>query len=381
MPDHIQQLRDAGLVPVQPITHGSDWNTLNTCEFLYFLTRRLGLRSIFRISEALQRGSWFHYWLQFHNCGSGQADLVLQTLRERQGELRSNCTDCGIGPVERDMVLATEERYCLESGAMYNSMKRIKVSDGMTVFDKLGMVFDVIVGTEIQVEVDNRIITIDLLGYSQKNNALWIVDYKTCSCLPMVRLQICPLEFQTQHYIITLDAAVSKGRLEHLGIGRNVEVGGMIHVAMTKPTIKFGTLDRPFTEKEHTLLSGPRKGQVETRRTYFGEPDVKLYANRVNDWYDGFHEREKEPPVNLSWTAAAQPDSWYTLYSQRVNKLAHFATRNPEPADFIQSSKHLITHDGLHPFLPYYMTDIPSWPSVMREFNHRVHHRDTKEHT
>ena len=53
-------LESQGLVAKEPAIRSSDYETILSCPFQYYLSRRLGLVSALRWSAALSRGSWFH---------------------------------------------------------------------------------------------------------------------------------------------------------------------------------------------------------------------------------------------------------------------------------------------------------------------------------
>src|SRR6185312_8257420 len=70
-------------------------------------------------------------------------------------------------------------------------------------------------------------------------DVLWIVDFKTCEESPKVRLETCPFEFQTRHYLAIASKIFGAIKAKYK-LADKVTFGGMIHVCIQKPTIDFG---------------------------------------------------------------------------------------------------------------------------------------------
>jgi hypothetical protein len=221
---------------------------------------------------------------------------------------------------------------------------------------------------------------VDLLMLNLETNQVWIVDGKTASVGPKVRLATCPIEFQTLHYMETARKLLNDGVIqEHYDLPGNVRLGGMIHAAVQKCTLEFGKEDRPFTEHEHTLQRGPRRGQVETRRTYEGEPTFDAYLRRQGEWYTAtgrFTHRAAEigedPPVNLSFTFAGSSEMGGrgdVIYSGMLNLVAKYARVDPMPSAFPMSAENLRPFRGkkLSPYAPFYLMPVHLWPNIIAE--------------
>lgn len=359
--------------PITPFIRGSDWNTVCCCPFLYYLTRRLGITSRYRVSTALARGSWFHLYMEFHEDPQ-QTNKVMAFLDLREKEIVGFCKDTGKNSEQRMEMIQNERRYCLESGAMYRAVRDMELPGGCGhVFDFIGKLGSEEVARELVITNNGSRVQLDRV-IRNADGDLWIVDYKTTSYLPTDRLQICPLEFQTQHYMAVLAQAIVEGELQSLGISVDTEVAGMIHTAVAKPTIKFGMKDRDCTTHEHTLKSGPRKGQTETRRDYFGEPRIENYIKRVEEWYEGYENGVGEMPVNVSFTSFNQSPSYWDQYNIRKDMIAAYS--QADPSTLPQATSHLLSYGEASPYAPYYFTTKENWPDVMKLQGHTIHHRD-----
>lgn len=117
--------------------------------------------------------------------------------------------------------------------------------------------------------------TLDLVLRDRKTGVLWIRDYKTTSKPPLQIADALGWDLQPVVYRLLAMAAFP-----------NAKIVGFDHTIMKKPTIQLSSEDRDYREYDHTLKSGPRKGEVEKRREYSGEPKVENYIKRMSEWYD-----------------------------------------------------------------------------------------------
>ena len=373
-----------GLVARTPCIRSSDYEMCLHCPFQYYLSRRLGLVPALRWSSALSRGSWFHTRAELMNELPEVATKTMQDLlKKRNEELSEICSNRGIIGEERTSILGREEKDMLTATAWFEAAATFKIpGKDKTFLEYLNAEHFRILGHEILAKYEHPdygtlIAQYDLLLYHEKQDKVFIVDFKTCSESPILRLSTCPIEFQTQHYLqickYLLDSRVMTKKFDLLD---TTEVGGMLHVAIRKPTISFGQRDRECEISEHTLTRGPRKGQVEIRRKYFGEPRFDNYLNRVKNWYNATDEYEDEaplrasdPPVNISTTygSVTKDQSWVHEYHSRLNVINTYASVFPAPGNFPSSSSYIRSFSKLSPFAPFYLTPVTEWPSVIQQ--------------
>ena len=374
-------LETQGLVAKDPAIRSSDYESILSCPFQYYLSRRLGLVSALRWSAALSRGSWFHRRLEFfQESTSCSAMKMEEALQERYEELEELCANRGIIGEEKRKIFEREEKDMLMAMSWFEAMQAFQVPSKGSVVDYLNKPYFQVLGTEIVAEYQHAeygrlLAQFDLLLYHKKQNSLYVVDAKTCAGSTINRLRTCPIEFQTQHYLHILKYLVDSGELaEKYDIPTDVKIGGMIHIAVQKPTIEFGMNDRDFEEVEHTLSRGPRKGQIELRRTYSGEPRWQNYRDRCRDWFlatgiyeDKKPERNSDPPVNFSLTYGSSTLSKEGTidYHRRLNLIRCYSACEPVPGNFPMSAKHLLQFGRLSPFTPFYLTEVKDWPSLL----------------
>lgn len=374
----IPWLESHGLVAEKPPIRSSDYETCLGNPFSYYLHRRLGLCDALRWSEALSRGSWFHKRFEYFELPDEQAATLLdQHLKERTEELTAICAEVGIQADERKNIIERETQDFQVTRAWYDAIKGAPM-------DWINQPHFRNLGTEIKaIYHDKRfpetplIAQFDALLYHEEQNSLWVVDLKTCGESPTDRLQTCPIEYQTQHYIEIARLLVASGEMqEKFDLPQDVRVAGMAHIGVQKPTINFGLNDRDYQEEEHTLKSGPRKGQIEIRRKYLGEPRYENYVERCRRWYAGEGEyehmkvdREENPPVNISYTYNHRHDpsdtnpEWFA----RTQMIYHYATAPAEPINFPRSASSLRSFGKLSKMAPFYLTAPSQWPTIRQE--------------
>ena len=387
--DSKEWLEAHGLVARQPAIRSSDYESVLHCPFQYYLSRRLGLVQSLRWSKALSRGSWFHKRFEYWNLTADEAKKKMEEEFEaREKELTEICHTRGIKGDSKRNVLEREYQDMLCASAWFEASM-----DTHPFLSQISKSFWEVLGTEIVAEYNHpqygRLLAqFDMLLYHKTQGSVWIVDLKTTSHNPIERLQTCPIEFQTQHYMHILKWMLDEQSLtKPFGVTRDAHLGGMMHVAVQKPTIEFGMKDRDYDEKEHTLSRGPRKGQVEIRRNYFGEPKIENYIKRCKDWYqakgeyeDKKVERETAPTVNVSKTDGMTLDTRYTTeYTNRLKLIHHYSTVDPLPMNFPKSANYLVQFGKMSPFAPFYLTNTGEWPGFLDIEGFMVEDRDDVE--
>ena len=398
--DAKEWLEAHGLVAKRAAIRSSDYESMLHCPFQYYLSRRLGLVSSLRWSAALSRGSWFHKRLEHWNLSPLEAGpVMMRELDKRKAELADICKVRGIHSAKREEIMEREEHDMLTASAWYDVAVSYDVPGRGPLFHNAGKdgyfskSWWKCIGTEIVAYIDcpdfgPMIAQFDMLWYHKTQNTVYIMDMKTCSESTISRLQICPIEFQTMHYMHMLKRLLEAGKLVKYDIPRDARLGGMIHVAVQKPTISFGSNDRDCEEYDHELKSGPRKGQIETRRTYSGEPRIDNYIERCKRWYfaTGEYEsqapkRASDPPVNHSLTLGRTLDSNYTSeYTRRLKLIDEYRTCDPYPVNFPKSARHLNQFGSLSPFTPFYLTPVSDWPGVISTEGFIIEDRDDVKH-
>lgn len=395
--DAKEWLEAHGLVARRAMIRSSDYESMLHCPFQYYLSRRLCLVPALRWSAALSRGSWFHKRLEYYNLSPLEADKRMEADYEtREEELRDVCKVRGIYGEERDRIFRREYQDMLCAKSWFEVAASYPVPGRGPLLGPGGYLskswWDIL-GTEIVAkythpEFGDMLAQFDMLLYHEEQNRIFIMDMKTCSCSTISRLQICPIEFQTQHYMHILKYLIEEGAItRQFNIPRDVKVGGMIHIAVQKPTIEFGQNDRDFEEHKHELSRGPRKGQIELRRKYHGEPKIENYIKRCKDWYfaegqyeDKAPERESDPPVNYSLTPGSTLDTRYTTeYTRRLRLMEQYVMCDPHPVNFPKSARHLNQFGKLSPFAPFYLTPVSEWAGIVATGGFVMEDRDDVE--
>lgn len=372
-----------GICPVVPTIRGSDFDQSLRDPFRYYLTRRLGLTDCLSYSEALSQGTWFHRRFFDWSLPEEMAKTRMRAaFDERVEELTTICRAHGIGEESMMNILDQEERDMKLADVWWQAFSRIKLPGyGRTLEEWLQRPGFRDLGGEMEMGYWNEghavtcVIQPDRLVYDEDQNLLWIFDPKTTATSTLDRLLLCPIEFATQHYLHVLDHLVTMGLVsDTFGLPHDVRVGGMIHVAYRKPTIRLSPQDRDFEEAEHMLRSGPRKGEIEVRRSYRGEPKWDNYLQRCVRWmlgegeYEG-HHREEDPVVNVSVVGRAIFDdiSWKKEYARRLSHLADLAKMRALPERFLRPGIRGYGSQGRDPLADFYLADVQDWPALIKE--------------
>lgn len=405
----VQFLEDHGLKARIPTIRSSDFQRAMSDPFGYYLTRRLGLADPLRFSEALSEGSWFHSMFErVPDFAADEENAGLEWdsfVAHHRKTLREACAEAGLGQEATEKFIHQDHLAQVKASSCFSALMSYALP-GMKGTTLKDWILDEgrwhLLGTEIEVadykyQTDPGQAKPSLLvarfdslmvQKTDRGHALWIVDPKTCSGSARERLQTCPIEFQTLLYM-TLAARLARvyndgvpphpsmsgvlDRLEELGVPRGtLYVAGMIHVAVRKCPLVFGTKDRPHEEYEHRLKTGPRRGQIEIRRRYTGdEPLPHLYGERCRRWYfaegEFTHmrdEHEEDPPVNLSIVYFdKETEARAMKLAAPIEKLAFLP---PDPDLFIKNHKGVVDFSGkLTKLAPFYLTEYTEWPNLV----------------
>lgn len=394
--DAVRWLETRGLTTHVPTFQSSDYELALTDPFLYYLQRRLGLCDPLRYSEALTRGTWAHVAIEslFQRLPDEDRKVHFRTaLDNRMTELSELASVGALPAAHIEAFLQVELRDAQQAQAWvetawalepaYAVLSSAKPKSWKAIFERPTLIC---LGTEIRLvtyplgaKKPPAVIHVDALLWDQTTNMLWVADLKTCDCSPQVRALTCPIEFQTQHYLFTVEDLLKSGHLHEKFplLPPDVKLGGMMHLVMQKPTIDFGQNDRPFTEYIHILKSGPRKDQSEVRREYTGEPQFELYLQRCSRWYRAkgeyehlVEQRMEDPPVNISftsWPKDPSNDIHFEEYGARLKFLSDMATKPGRPDLFLRNPSNARLFGKLTPFSEFYVTPVQYWPTIIEQ--------------
>lgn len=383
-----EYLEAHGLVPVTPPIRSSDYSLALSDPFRYYLTRRLGLTPFLSYSTALNRGSWFHTAAQASQTDD-PSTFLLAALDARLSELKAVCESVGVLPSAALSFSQRERRDFETAHAWFDAASRVPFHDGASftlffgTFRHVASELTLRHTTTINGIAFDLVCTVDRLML--KNNHLYILDYKTCSEPPSIRLAKCPLEMQTWLYSFIVSEMLADGTLQRLlNLSPSVQFGGMYHLAIQKPTIKMGLNDRPYRDVPFTPSSGKNKGVTRIEREYYGEPSFANYVARCSSWYLRTGEFAaspfEEPPVNISFISPSlikDPLTLEDLYS-RLFLIHSLSIREPSPANFPMNPDGIYNFRGqtLSPYAPLYMRPVSEWPAIIAEARFVVDHRD-----
>jgi len=386
-PEAMLYLESFGLVDRQPMIRSSDYRMTRSCPFTYYLCRRLGLVKALQYSEALSRGTWVHHFFSFITLSEDDRVANCYTLLNRRlDELKAQLKAMGTSNDKMHEILHREETDFLVTKAWFEAALTVTInSDLGTLKEHLCNDRFIHVGQELLLKHGDCVAQPDLLLYDKPYNKLWIVDFKTCAGSPHQRLQMCPWEFQTQHYFAIAQHLMMDGQLQHaLDIPSDCELGGVKHIAISKPTIKFGMADRPFTIDTTPLKSGPRKGEPKNKKVFTGEPHPDNYRERCIEWYHGINgyehlqpERVTDPPVNISWTGKRTllDHDQLMMYSDRLSSIRKYRNNAPVPGNFLVGD--VAPFMGrISPYASFITNPVKQWPQIIESEGFIVRDRD-----
>tara|TARA_R100001463_G_scaffold39011_3_gene83717 strand:- start:2964 stop:4229 length:1266 start_codon:yes stop_codon:yes gene_type:complete len=389
--DAAEWLAVHGLVDRKPSLRSSDYGMIRRCPFTYYLCRRLGLIKELRYSEALSRGTWVHHRFAMITLPEEEATSMMYGLLDaRLKELRQSLKDSQASPDATSDILFREEKDFQVTSAWFEAAltvpcidNRHNLKDWLLNDDQWQHV-----GQELLIKHGDCVVQPDLLLYNKLSNKLWVVDFKTCAGSPHLRLQTCPWEFQTQHYFHTIrKQALRDDLLQVLDLPSNTEMGGVMHIAVAKPTIQFGMNDRYYTLDTTPFKSGPRKGQPRNTKKYEGEPCIDIYQDRCMSWYHGLDEYEHlaperaiDPPVNISFTPRAMllEQSMDSMYHERLKKLRAYRYAPCQPDQF-PVGEVVAQHNKLPTYSSFIMAPVSRWLDVMKDEHFVIRDRDNSE--
>lgn len=405
--DALHLLESNGILPVVPPIRSSDYDLCLSNPSLYYLSRRMGIRPALSWSKALSRGSWFHYAFEMDDWENPDCNPTMNIqvlLASRLDELRELCAGLGIVNDGLKAVLQREERDALCACSWYKISSGLRISndwpDGwrntlrrspwrllcrestlrMPVSDVLHAMG--LPPSKYKIEV---VAQPDAILYNETTNRVWILDLKTCEENPLERLVSCPLEFQAQHYFHVVRTLLLKRRIHPNVVPADALMGGVIHIAIQKPTIDFGRNDRDYRIVTRTLKSGPNKGEERTEKVYAeGEPKLSNYLARIEDWYHGRGDyldmaslRESKPPVNVSYVPSCDflDEDGISEYTDRLFFVASYATREPIPKNFPRPTS-VRSFNRTSPYAPFYLSQPSVWPEIIKREGFIVAYRD-----
>lgn len=421
--------------PVIPLTHSSDYGLCLQDPLLYYWRRILGLSCPLEYSKAFSLGRKFHLCYELsdssgaidHGALGDRSIIDLdETLTSLQlsGVSEDRCRDYLLR--ERvDLQIATSffEAAIKIPAGRYTLPQFIAAKGWELLGSEIELVTPSPVLPGISGPLPDSVIRIDRLYHSPKTNTLWILDPKTCGCPPETRAQKCPIEFQTFHYLETLRAAVESGDWINrdwirsnimVDTLRDATVGGMVHWIVQKPTIIFGSQDRPYSYIAHSKRSGKIaradfkdghwtiyrkpdiKGNeeepaflttdeeqvvealeeyagVKAHKEFAGDPSVELYTARCDQWYKEIEE--DHCPVEISCTLALTPSDRAEYH--RMLKFVHsHALREPEPSNFRYNPETTVSGHSVSRWAPFLLCPRAQWPEIIRRGNFIVSRRD-----
>lgn len=434
--DSCEYLESKGIQPrIPPSIRSSDYDTGLTDPYLYYLTRRLGLMPSLRWSKALQQGTFFHHLFAMVD----DPDIYHRyekMVKARLKELTQICESTGIKGEQRAAILHEEHKNAAEAQAWFQATEEVtcpRTSGGEAITFQNWLRQYRIVGreTRLSYRLDRYRIPLvaqyDLLTYHASSDTLWIVDAKTTDDPPKIRLSTTLHEFQTQHYMITMHRNFDAVR-DRLGLPRSTRFAGMVHVAIWKPSIRFGMKDRDWVWKSEgkqkhfsgRLLSNAEESDPwlaewwhndepdamvgsfvgtfsachdalwkatgkKPGKVYSGEPRLQNYIKRLLECYlgegeyaDKHEDRLDEPPVNWISTPATWCDDedWLTEYQSRVRLIHDLATCPPWPDQFHRNMPACRRWGKHTDHAPFYLNPVKDWPEIVRRNHFVIFHRD-----
>jgi hypothetical protein len=425
-----------GMVAAVPSIRSSDYSSALSDPFGYYLRRRLGLVPALSYSQALSRGSYFHILFALYDRDD-RWQIFKRMCEARISEINTLCKRLGISETARADAIQNERIDQAMASSWYNAFENLECMPGKT--SALDFLSDnyIKIGAELRLTwIDQRfpktrqVAQFDLLLLNRKTNKLWIVDAKTTASPPLVRLSTVKEEFQTMHYLHALEWYHERGllRQQFERIPADAQIGGMMHMALLKPSIQFGQADRDFhweSEGKRSGISGrimrtpvnlkdqgthvikwtanqpylePFCGTVEEcvaelhertgkkpERVYQGEPSLSNYMERCMRWYKGQGEYldkvpdfDNDPPINISFTHSSVmlDRDWRNDYLARVAMVYDMATREANPCNFLKNIDAIRMGSKLANYSPFYLTEPKDWPSLLAAQHFLVAHRD-----
>lgn len=429
-----QYLESEGLVSRIPSIRSSDYNSAISDPFGYYIRRRLGLIPALSYSEALSRGSYFHTLFALYDRDD-RWQIFKRQCAARLTEINNIAKDLRIAETARTDAIQNEQIDQAFASAWYNAFENLPCINGQSALDLLSDNY-VKLGAEVRLTwIDERftktrqVAQFDLLLLNRKTNKLWIVDAKTTASPPLIRLSTVKEEFQTMHYMHALRWFFDRGILhKQYNLPHGVGIGGMMHVAILKPSIQFGQSDRDShweSDGKRTGIAGrimrspvhlqdqgeyvikwtrnqpspePCCGTMDEclhmlhkitgkkpEKVYQGEPSLQNYMARCMRWYRGEGEYldkapdfVNDPPINISFTheSTMLDKDWCIDYLSRVAMIYNLATQEANPCNFLKNIDAIRMGSKLANYSPFYLTEPKDWPALVQTQQFLVAHRD-----
>lgn len=395
--DAYDYLRAHQYLAISPPCRSSDYRLCLSDPFTYYMARRLGVVPALSHSTALNRGTWMHLRFQhFHLPAARVKTLMTHHLDERIAELTETCKELGIQGESRSAVLQKEEKDFHCAMGWYEAASTVACYEGQSFEDLLLSPHWHRMGTEFRLVTSIRtndrskplrcVSQPDLLLYHKGQNSVWILDLKTTAMSPKTRAMGISVDFQTEHYMFSVQALIETGDLQRaFGLPSDCKLGGMMHLIIRKPSIEFGLKDRDFTIDTSPFKSGPRKGQPRMEKKYEGEPRLENYIQRCADWYHGtgdYLDKEPEwandPPVGISFTNASLvlDEQIQTRYTDRVRLVQRYASDlAPYPSNFPMTDSPF-TRADFSTYSPFMLSPVEKWPEIIKHQGFTVSRRD-----
>lgn len=308
---------DAHYIPLpilSPAIRSSAVTVAHRCPAEFMWRYRYGLRMKGSYRTALSVGTAFHKMMEFLFKGLTR-EAAIGTLKHL------------VAQEEMRLLQATEAKTGLLPGG-YDPAETIrKVGRDSLLARAMGLFVWDVVADKLGLEGMNTlsverlikltlpqvrrpiVVKCDILLYDAPQRHVWFVDWKTTSQHPLDTATRYRYGIQAKLYRWGVQKWIDSGESpiwKRGGTDKPPRVIGALHIILQKPGIRLSGDDRDYTEHDHELKSGPRKGEIEKRREYVGEPRFENYVKRVDRWYRDRHaESAEDPPIICNWTRLA----------------------------------------------------------------------------
>lgn len=343
----------------------SDYELYRADPRMYLLRVRLGL-TIKGVREgALLDGTMLHAYMESRADPEIMQGIVNKMIREH--------------PDDREKIVSSGHHAWAWGEAAFNTSMGRKYGTPNEFFGKFRVLADELVMSSpfTFIGLENRpipkVIRVDRLLYDEKTNKVWILDLKSTSSPTPIRMATCPFEFQTRLYT-DVGRECMPEIIKAFCLPEDAEFGGMYHLVVQKPSIKFSRNDRPYKEIEKTITRGPRKGAIDIVKEYEGEPSWEIYEQRCRDWYNADGDFagnaplfETAPPVALSCTPVEAVDVLKDGYHEQVCDIADACIATPEARLFPPTCNKVREFRSLSPMIDFYLTPERAWEAVAQD--------------
>ena len=436
--DVVPFLESHGLFAVSPPIHASDLGLIHTDPFLYYLVRRLGLSKPLERREALVRGSYFHTAFEYILLDKDARRRAYEArMASRIDEMNTVFKTMGILGEKAERLREQERADAMTALGWFEAAITLQYQSSETLrsglISHLRAPYMRTLGSEVRVtaklfDTYDTCVIADKLVYNENTNEVWIYDPKTTGGDALERAKVCPHDFATSLYMLTVKARLDDGSLQEMfKIPSSATLGGMKHIVVSKPDIRLSGKDRPY----HYVALGARSGVTATIRftggkwvvelaslvagggaprtvaftqevdafifahteagkkpekVYAGEPNVDLYTKRCHDYYH--RKGDYAPPsgevdssvfVAVSRTALSYIDGDKEKEVLDIlDRLHYYATCPPVPYNFYRSMGGAWKTMGseVSDYEPFYSHRPAQWPDIMLRNGFTIRHRD-----